>query len=312
MYKRHYCRALKNSAKLREAIWEELNLSGSKFKDWVLQPQEFVKNKKKEFSEFVLKKLEAGREIEPFILKFAEKKLSDLYEFKVDKKTYVSETFPNKVYANVDAFGYDKQTGEMVIVEIKNTTNSDIDSMVATYYFQLLFYAWFFNTKKALFINLVNGWDLKWILVEFTDSEIEKVWNSVEKFFDFFYTNQIPESSGKSEFTEINDETLTQALKKFIEINEKTKLLNNELKRCKETVRNYLKTNDIKDNIISNNCSFKLTTQTRKNLSKEKLAHFLVADFRIHSEKVDELLEKATETSEIEILKLAMIGDSNE
>lgn len=311
MNKQHNYKALKDSASLRNKIWSDLNLSGSKFKEWVMDPAEFVENKPKEFTEFVKKKMESGRLLEPVIFELANSRLGEFYEFEQDKRTFESLDFPDKIFANVDGFATNKETGEKLIVEIKNTTNNDIENMVETYYFQLLFYAWFFNIKKVLFINFVNGWDLKSIIVEFTDAEFEKVWNSAQEFVNFFFTNQLPTAQDKKDFNQVDDEKLTQAINNYLEINEKTKLLNNELKRHKEIIKTYMVNNNL-EKARTNQCSISFKKQVRKSLNKDKLGWILAQELDWEVPEINEVFRKAEVETVAEILKVNILGEKDD
>lgn len=175
--------------KEKKAIWAELNLSGSKFKNWCLKPEEFVLNKETVFPEFMREKIDFGNKLEDFIFDTA-KNSKKKYNFIKDKNTYQHDTY-NFCYANVD--GFFLSDNEKGILEIKNTETTNIDKLIDTYKYQVLYYCWFFGLKKVMFAFLINGCRFRTAEFSFSDEDIQFATDRVLEFKNYLDTKKIPE-----------------------------------------------------------------------------------------------------------------------
>lgn len=270
----------------KETIWADLNLSGSKFKEWCLNPKEFVKNEKKEYSDFVKEKLEIGNAIEAFIFDLAKEKFTD-FEFIKDKETFTNEN-KNFCFANVDGFLIKKDTKEKWILEIKNTEIDNMEELAEIYKYQILYYCWFFSLSKARLIAFINGYKLRYFDFDFTEEQIEFCNQKVTDFERYLKKGILPKSASnvvldsKKDWLKFADD--------FAEKYALSKKLEKEIKVAEMQLKEYLIANNI-DNLFGNKIILSLKENAgRKSLDKEKLQEFLflhdksLADFETTSE----------------------------
>lgn len=307
---KHNYKRLKNSQKLREKIWSGLNLSGSKLKKWVTEPDEFVKNEKVEFDEFLKEKIEAGSRLEDFIYKLAQEKLAGKFsKFETDKATYESLDYKGCVFANVDGFAWDI-LGDHYIVEIKNTEVDDIDIMVDQYYYQMLYYCWFFNTRKCLFINFIKGWKLRYKIIEFNDDEIIECDATIREFINYKKTGAINlKPKNRSNFNNWNNVPEIQAHIDVIkELNEEIKVKTKKLELAKKRIKEYLEFENL-PLLTSDGFYAKIDYREQAKLDWDLFYRNLtILGFEISPEQFEEVKEASNKKSMVKVLKINVGG----
>lgn len=308
---KHKYKRLKNSQQLREKIWSELNISGSKLKQWITNPDEFVKNEKVEFDEFLKEKIEAGSKLEKFIFNLAKEKLAHLYkEFKTDKATYESLDYKGYVFANVDGFAWDI-FNNLYIIEIKNTEVDDIDIMAEQYYYQMLFYCWFFNTRKCLFINFVKGWKLRYKIISFNDDELIECDASIREFVNYKKTGAINlKPKNKSNFNNWNDTPeLQHHIDVIKELNEEIKTKTKKLELAKKRIKEYLEFENI-PLLTSDGFYAKIDYRDQTKLDWDLFYRNLtiILGYEITPEQFEEIKNASNKKSIVKVLKIN-VGD---
>lgn len=256
----------------KEKIWSELNLSGSKFKSWCLDPEEFVKNKEKDFNDFLLEKMDVGNKIEDFIFNLGFEKYKNEFQFIKDKKTYSKENEISFCYANIDGFLINKSTNEKWILEIKNTEIDNVEELAEIYKYQILYYCWFFGLTKAKLLVLINGWKLRSFDFDFTDQQINFCEKKIEEFKNYLKNGKIPETSFQPIQTDLDIKKITLLL---AEEYPKLKELEKSVKVAEEKIKNYLISNNL-TNYSNEKIIVSLKVNSgRKSIDKENLEMFL-------------------------------------
>lgn len=294
----------------REKIWaDKKNISGSKIKKWIENQKEFFKDEE-EFNEFAKKKMRAGSIMEDSIFKLLEIEYNN-FEFIKDKDTYGSISFmlnnDFKVFANVDGFVIDNENNEKMILEIKNTVIDSIDLMFENYKYQLLYYCWFFNLKKALFVNFVDGWNLKIKIVEFTDEQIEKMEQNVKNFINYLESGKFSESVNIFEINEqdFNDENFKAELLEYVNLKKEISLKEKRQKVLKTKIEQFFKQNCNENNFIKYDIfSLELKKQNRKTLNLDLLKLMLKEKARMNDEQVFDIIESSKIENTVENLKI--------
>lgn len=295
----------------REKIWaDKKNISGSKIKKWIENQKEFFKDEE-EFNEFAKKKMRAGSIMEDSIFKLLEIDYPNIFTFIKDKDTYGSDKFTLKntikVFANVDGFVIDNETNEKMILEIKNTVIDSIDLMFENYKYQLLYYCWFFNLKKALFVNFVDGWNLKIKIVEFSDEQIEKMEQNVKNFINYLESGKLSENVNIFEINEqdFNDENFKAELLEYINLKKEISLKEKRQKVLKTKIEQFFKQNCGENNFIKYDIfSLELKKQNRKTLNLDLLKLMLQQKARMNDEQVFDIIESSKVENTVENLKI--------
>lgn len=253
----------------KQEIWNNLNISGSKFKQWCIKPDIFVLNEKKEFPEFMKEKLDFGNKLEDFIFDTA-KNSNKKYNFIKDKKTYQHKEY-KYCFANVDGFFLDKNN-EKGILEIKNTEMSNIDKLIDNYKYQVLYYCWFFGLKKVMFAFLINGCRFRIAEFEFNDEDIKWALNRILEFGHYLKTKEIPKINKfiieKNDNDEI-EKTLADYDNKINIFQD----LKNEIENLERIIKEHCEKTQNK--LESEKFIFSTFTSSKKVLDKEKVQEFI-------------------------------------
>lgn len=253
----------------KETIWNELNLSGSKFKEWCLKPNEFVKNEKKEFPEFMREKIDFGNKLEDFIFETA-KKSNNKYNFIKDKHTYRHNEY-YFCYANVDGFFINKEN-EKGILEIKNTESTNIDKLVDNYKYQVLYYCWFFGLKNVMFSFLINGCRFRVVEFTFEDVDIEWAENKVLEFKTYLETNKLPKPAKMLISKQNQDSEIKQVLKDYDTKIDIYKDLKNEIENLELRIKEYCENSS--EQLESQNYIFTVINSQRTTLDKAAIQEY--------------------------------------
>ena len=266
----------------KEKIWSTENLSGSKFKRWVLNPETFNDNDVD--LSFIEEKLEWGNLLEDTILKEVVKnfdlKLTDNF-----KNTFNKD---NTFYANIDGMA-DNEYGERFIIEIKNSEITDFDRLKETYKYQMAYYSYFFKIKKVIFAVLINGCKLRTEIIDFSD-EWEFVERQLTDFNIYLETGSIPKNKliWKRFFKEeIKTTDHDEILNWYGENQDKIKLAE---KIKKEVVENTINPSE-KFNIGKWFVSVSTTKESR-TINYKVIVDEIIKEFHISDDLVEELFNE--------------------
>lgn len=228
----------------KEKLWKR-NVSGSMVKNVLQQPKTtflikmgYIKEIKvgkspleKVIPGFNRKSVEKtfwGNHLEEQILegvnKFYYQNL-DGKEIKFDKRTFRSN-WKERITANIDGYTIqDRKTStftknapdieniDMIIenknMEAKGATEQDynniLDVAMHRYEYQIRFYMWFFNAKRALLNVLINGYKIKQVIYPRNKEKEDEILDKVSRFLniiDYYETNL---ATGSDEYETLDE-----------------------------------------------------------------------------------------------------------
>ena len=183
-------------------------------------------------------RLEMGNFMEPVIIKRA-MEVHGL-DIKIDKSTFES-TNDEWFTANIDGYiGKDINNVEEII-EVKNTTVEDNAKLLDSYKYQIAYYMWFFNAKRAKLIALRNGFELVVINVDRNETFEKQMLEKLEEFKMNVDLGLAPSVQTESEIKEngknvviSDEESLEKLNKETLESFEKLSEVNNQLSVLKK------------------------------------------------------------------------------
>lgn len=288
-----------NEEQKKETCWNKKSLSGSRFKKWVLDWKNY--DKEEQFSGFVLKKMEIGNKIEEFIRELIKEELKENFEVEKIKDTFVREDF-DFCFANIDGMLIDKESGEKLILEIKNTETKDINLLFDRYKYQLLYYAWFFGVKKVCLAGFVNGWDLKFHFYEFDEQDLSFVETKILEFKEFINNGKEPTEIVFEIKNETEDENVNKSFEFINDNYENINLLNNDLKKHKEIILNFLNNEEnLSKFYVYKNFQYNISKRKgAKSLDKDKIEEYL----KNNNEVLEDFMKTAKDTFSLNIKKI--------
>lgn len=262
----------------KNIIWNT-TISGSQIRKLFYNIKELYNDKKTQNinsinSVIVEEKMKRGIALEPLIREMAKKEF-DL-DIKYDPTTFAQVNQPFCT-ANIDGYIEHEDT-TLDIVEIKNTTEMDIEKSYEYYKYQIQYYIWFFRANGAYLITLANGWKLQKKYIEPDMELIQQILDRILALYEALKNNKFDNKI----FNENNDNNIKDSEVVYLEsIAEQNLNRLGDLKKTIETLEEEadILEKELKDNfakedktvtLATNNYSYKLTTSVRKGNIKYK------------------------------------------
>lgn len=219
-----------------KSCWLPLSISGSKVNRMFKEPlklfNETVTGTRPKFSTATIEKLESGKVMEPIIIDFAKKQLG--FDIVVDKRTFKIKD--QELYANIDGISPDGD----IIYEIKNTEEKDIKKVFERYKWQMVYYCRFFKATKAVLIAYISGCKLRTYEYKPTDEDYETMRQKIHDFNVSVENNTyFPFIKDEDQELGLVDEDNDWILKKYSELQEQKKQIENEMLDLKEKLIEY-------------------------------------------------------------------------
>lgn len=258
----------------KKIIWNTC-ISGSQIKKMFYNIRDLYNEKKtvgveKVFSEKAEEKMKMGRLIEPFIRETASKEFGLKIEYLPDTFAQIANPF---FTANIDGF-IETEEG-LEIVEIKNTEEEDMEKLYEYYKYQIQYYLWFFNAKRARLIALSKGWKLQQLIVERDEPlqmEIVDRANALSKaltegVFDEMYFSEeekrIDEANVIIKYLEEQSE-ISEKINKLKDLKDNAVTIDTMIKELESEIKDIYADDDNKVSLVTDRCTYTLSTIPRK------------------------------------------------
>lgn len=276
----------------KNIIWKT-TISGSQIRKLFYNIKEVYNNKKTQvtndiFSTVVEEKMKRGIMLEPIIRDMACKEFN--LNIKYDPTTFAQREQPFCT-ANIDGYIENEDT-TLDIVEIKNTTETDIEKSYEYYKYQIQYYIWFFRAKGAYLITLSNGWKLQKKYIEPDMTLIQQILDRILALYNALKKDEFDNVLFNENNNDTNKETeliyLSDVAEKDLDKLGDLKMKIKELEEEANTLEKDIKDNFAEDNksvtLATNRYAYKLTTITRKGSVKYK---DLLKDKNISDEEIE-------------------------